>query len=540
MDKVIHLHEADAAAAGPQRLNLFAGRHLGEREFDLRQAYADQRLAGLLADRRPGVVDGLEVRHEASSEAIRVHPGTGIGADGEAIRLFFPLDTEWPDILTTHKAGNDLKPGIPLHGYFFLTLRRVVYLEEDATPQEACTRDELDPLRDRTVETAAYLDLQRVATIIPAGVTTQARAANLICVDHLRRSPFHSGDNALPLALLQVNKDKLVWLDPVAGRYEAHPDAAYRTLLAHYQQVLAATTASSTVKLQPMADTLGVDYLPSAGPLPDELVTDIAGAPKPGAKKREDWLTPKLGFKPEDLQVELVATPLSDILPTLRREMNRGPLDLVHGLGERLRIMVAIPDADFRPDLLDLPDIDHDLITELQQRGDSAYQAYLSWRYLYDSLYQGVAADELKDLGAAPPDPAPLAPLQLIQALVQARKDSLPAGEKRPPPPYYWQQPELADAFPAPSEEQVFSDESLYLQDARLQAQIDWLDKELDANDRLLGEFDSFLALQRQQVDSVTVSFANLAGGVPGDGSGLKLAKWSPHTRFSVALTPKE
>jgi len=539
MDKVIHLHAADEAASGPERLNLFAGRHLGEREFDLRQAYADQRLAGLLADRQPGVVDGLEVRHEPSSDAIRVHPGTSIGADGQAIRLFFPLDTEWPDIVTTHKAGNDLKPGIPLHGYFFLTLRRVVYLEEDTTRQDACTRDELDPLRDRTVETAAYLDLQRVDTIIPAGVTTQARAANLICVDYLHRSPFHGDDHALPLALLRVNKDKLVWLDPVAGRYEAHPDAAYRTLLAHYQRVLSTTTSSSTAKLRPMADTLDVDYLPSAGPLPDELVTAIAGAPKPGAKKRQDWLAPKLGFKPDDLQVELVPTPLSDILPTLRREMNRGPLDLVHGLGERLRIMAAIPDATFRPDLLDLPDIDHELITELQQRGDSAYQAYLSWQYLYDNLYLGLSEDDLAALGAPPAYPVPLTPKALIKALGDDRRARLQPKEQLPPP-YYWEQPELADGFPEPGEDQVFSDESLYARDARLQEQIDWLDKELDANDRLLGEFDSFLALQRQQVDSVTVSFANLAGGVPGDGSGLKLAKWTPHTRFSVALTPKE
>lgn len=538
MDKVIHLHEVDAALGDNERLNLFAGRHLGEREFDIRQAYADQRLADLLAERRPGIVSGLEVSHDPDTDAIRVQPGTAVAPDGEAIRLFFPLDTDWQDVVTTYQSGRTLRPAMLLEGYFFLTLNRVVYLEEDSGRQEACTRDELDPLRDRTVETAAFVSLQPVLTRLPPGKVSQPRAANRICVDHLQRSPFRDDSSAVPLALLYASKRKLVWLDPVAGRYEAHPDAAHRTLLAHYQQV-AASIAAAAVKKQTLGNTLGVDYLPSAGPLPAHLVSELAGGPTPGAKQREDWLPPKLGFLPEDLQMELVPVALSDVLPTLRREMTRGPLDLVHGLGERLRVMAAIPDSDFRADLLDLPDIDQALIDELQQRGDSAYQAYLSWRYLHDTLYQGLSESELADRGAPGLDPPPLAPKKLIAALVKDRQDRLKPKEKLPPP-YYWEQPELAANFPKPSGDEVFDGESLYAQEIALQAQIDWLDRELDANDKLLGEFDSFLSLQRQQVDSVTVSFANLAGGVPGDGSGLKLARWTPHTRFSVALTPKE
>ena len=39
------------------RLNLFAGRHLSEHSFDLQQAYVDGRVAPLLGNRTPGILD---------------------------------------------------------------------------------------------------------------------------------------------------------------------------------------------------------------------------------------------------------------------------------------------------------------------------------------------------------------------------------------------------------------------------------------------------------------------------------------------------
>ena len=557
MVDVIHLHDPDEAATGPQRLNLFAGRYLGEREFDLRQAYADARLEGLLTNRQPGIVQGLEVRLDSDGSALRIQPGTGIAADGQALRLFFPLDTTWQDVVTTHKARLKLAANLRLNGYYFLTLRRTVYLEEDTSGQQPCTRTELNPLRDSTVETAAYVDLQAITGLPDMSGTDQARAANRICVFHLDHSPFVAGDAALPLALVRVANNKLVWLDMLAGRYEAQPQAAYRTLLAHYQDVVARLTADQASgarkQLGPNAALkahLGVDYLPSAGPLPDYLVTDIAGKPKPKAKQREDWVAPHLRFKPNDLQLELVPIPLSDVLPTLRREMARPPVDLIHALEDRIRIMAAIPDQDFRPDLLDLPDVDSALQAQLSERGQNANDDYLYWRYFYDLLYQDLenhvdAAQlravglQLDDAGQPVVEPPPRTPAAFYHDMIAERRHRLPKGAKQLPPPFAWGVPAgvpLKFDKPADPDYAAFDGTALYVLEDELSRKIQSLEEELDANDHLLGVFDTFLSLQRQQVDTISVSLSNLAGGIPGDGSGQKFIRWTPFTNLEHIL----
>ena len=56
---------------------------------------------------------------------------------------------------------------------------------------------------------------------------------------------------------------------------------------------------------------------------------------------------------------------------------------------------------------------------------------------------------------------------------------------------------------------------------------------------RLLEEVGDFLGLQRQQLDALTVSFSTLAGGVPGDGLGSQLVRWTAKANF-VPKPPTE
>src|SRR5688572_4995815 len=85
-----------------ERLHLFAGRHLGEEEFDRMQAYADQRLAPLLAGRHAGIVQGLQVRlgpAGGGSEGFTVSPGLAVAGNGASLGLYYPLNQTWETLI---------------------------------------------------------------------------------------------------------------------------------------------------------------------------------------------------------------------------------------------------------------------------------------------------------------------------------------------------------------------------------------------------------------------------------------------------------
>jgi hypothetical protein len=68
----------------------------------------------------------------------------------------------------------------------------------------------------------------------------------------------------------------------------------------------------------------------------------------------------------------------------------------------------------------------------------------------------------------------------------------------------------------------------------------------IDNTEQLVDDLADLLALysdmqrsQRQQIDHVSLSFTRLAGGVPGDGSGLAVARWMPDIKFATKKAPE-
>ena len=581
----IHLHPVETAGEDPRRLNAFPGRHLGEREFDLLQDYVDDRLAPLLADRPPGVVDGLELDVTGAGADTRLHlrPGAGLGAGGRAVRLFFPLDQSWASLVEIHRREHDAPPR---DGFHFVTLRRGVEVVDADADRDPCRRTEPDPVRDSRIETVGRLGLQFITANPRWMAMDRSRAVNRLCVRHLRQSPFDAATGAVPVALVRVAEGMPSWFDVPGGRIPARADGPYHAFLAHAREAMqgldmaggrrpalprprlpagalrpvgVATPIGGLVRpgrpgglvdiatpgvgrppgatppAPPAAEPatpdqlLGLDYLPAAGPLPPSLVTDIASP------------QPRLAFRGGRLQVELMPAPASTVPALLQRELPRGVVDLVHGHQDRIRILAAIPDPDYRPDLMDLPRIDGHLAQEMYRRGRRARAAHARWLTLWQALFAGLDADALEaagappvadpaDPGAAPPGAVaePPSPEQRFQDLVAQRRaepggDPLPEpyashdGASPPPPP------DLPDAVTMPEA----GEDGLLRRRERLRGEIDALEEELEANFNLLGEMGDYLKLQRQQLDAITVSFSALAGGVPGDGSGLKLVRWS-------------
>lgn len=623
MDTPIRLHQVTTTGGEPRRLNAFAGRHLGERELDLLQAYADDRLAHLLHQRAPGIVAGLALSFSGSPAAarLRISPGLAVGANGRAVSLHYPMDLPWTSLVELHVRRTG---ALPRDGFYLITLRRGAEIADAGGDGEPCVRGEPDPLRDSRIETVALPGLQLVGSN-PRWIAMGAiRAANRICVHHLGNPPFDRETGAVPLALVKVEDALPVWIDTPVGHIESHPDGAYRALLAHteaamaafgrlaiapvawvpYQPIypLATTSGATTAPLSEfihaenlvhlgtelaastafslaaadtafavpwlhpavataaptldslsrrhnpglggslpgvwetegpipaltLADRLGLDYLPAAGPLPRALVMEIGTE------------IPWLDFDPRDLQVELTAIPAAVVPAMIERELARGVVDLVHAQHDRIRILAAIGDPDYRPDLMNLPQVDRDLVGDLYRRGKDAFDAYAQWLSQWQGLFNHLSSAELVQAQAptVPTNP-PLANAYL-DGLVAARRLELGDETAPLPPPYAGHDPDEDDNPSAPPDDYEppsFTDstqDGLYRLTEDLQREIEDLEDDLEVNFDLLQAINDYLTLQRQQLDALAVSFTVLAGGTPGDGSGLNLMRWATDINFKA------
>jgi len=547
MTQFIRITDPKAGPAEPRRLNSFPGRYLSEREFELLQAYVDDRIAPLVTGLPAGIVSGLEVRPEGSGSntILHIQPGVAVGAGGRLMRLFYPLKQAWPEFaeLMERQLDNKLRDG-----FYFLTLHAVVEEVDKNIAQEPCTRTEPDPLRERRLETVILPSLQFISANPRLLAMSQARAANRICVRFLNESPHDPKTGAVPVALLKVSNKTPQWIDTVAGRYLSEPDAAYRTFLAHNIGLLEQwqETNHQGDTHYSLATILGVDYLPAASPLPPKLLQDPAGN------------QPVLAFHPADLQVELAPVPASTIGAVIERELPRGTVDLVHGQGDRIRLLLAIPDLDYRPTLMDLPQRDIQLEDELFRREEAAALAWKARWMQWQLLFRGLDTDQLK-LAQAPREiDRPVDPDNYRYDLVKQRLIAIYGNKIEFPesgtidPQYLESLCEIGYCPPEPYSSHLFSPhnvagytkvatpsapaEQLLLQREGIRGAIKTLTRDLDESFRLLNEMNDYLNLQRQHLDSLTVSFSVLAGGVAGDGSGNSMMRWNGAVAFDTTV----
>lgn len=533
MNKPIHLDAVELTGREPRRLNLFAGRHLGERDFDLLQAYADDRLAPFLTPVTPGIAAGLEASMDMDDPDARIHvlPGNALGGDGRPLRLHYPLDQTWPQLREHAEREQDAPL---LDGLYFLHLDRSVELADADTDQLPCQRSELDPTRDRRLETVVLLGLRFITASASLLVLPQSRAANRLCARFIEESPFDAVNGGVPLALIKIADREPVWFDAVAARYAARAEGPYLAFLNHAQGVLErfshdlALAGKTPDATRPLAEQIGLDFLPAAGPLPAELLLDVGGE------------APALAFAPEDLQVELLPVPADTVSAVVERELPRGMVDLTHGRGDRVRLLVAVDDPDYRPDLMNLPQPDLALESDLLQRGQAAIQAWQDWKAQWLVLFNGLSTDQMKGV-LAPGLPANeaaflsgLTARASIDQIVATREAALPSGATLPHPYSDWKAHPRLGVQSVPVLET--SAPGLHKQRLDLETSIDALEGELEENFQLMNEVNDFLGLQRQHLDAITVSFSGLAGGVPGDGSGMNLIRWSKYAEFQPTI----
>ena len=545
---IIRLHEPVATDSNQQRLNLFPGRHLGEQEFDLIQAYFDARLAPLMAGQRPGIVSGLDVARKqlgGDGEGFVVQPGYAIGGNGKVLGLYYPLRQTWKQLFDDYLAEPDVTD---IAGVYYLVLRRNVMPIDDLSEMDACNRTELDPLRDRKLEMVGTVGLQRLS--VSAGALSQPASlvANTLCASKLspHATVFNPQTSDVPLAMLAIDVNttgdpSLLWLDQTAGRYLAIEHTQQQTLL---NQVLHSFSQAldqlqgegleGDALIDALSERIQLDYLPSAGRLPTEML------------RAPESESPSIAWFGDNIAIDMVPVAASQVEEVIHRALPHGVIKLTADSRDRLRLLLAVSDENFKPDLLDFPDTDDQLEADVYHYASRAATAWNAWLHAYLHLFYitdatKTAEPELEDeLNLPPTINVPTGPAQFFQDLInrEMQERNITSIENLPLP-YRDGVPAAPEDYSPPDWPTPPGEDGLVVQYALCQKAIKTLEDEINDLESRLEKTRDYLLLQRQQLDSQTISFARLAGGVSGDGSGLKLTRWLPYTRLNKKIIPQ-
>ena len=544
MAETIRLHELQTGQGLPssvleqarrRRLHYFAGRSLGEDEFSTRQAYVEGRLEELLDERPAGIVDGFAVGLRDSGDAATLHVSAGfaIGGDGRAIRLHSDLEQLWVDQIADYaeRRATRLEALEPVHGVYFLTARREVKRVDRSAKVDPCNRTEVDPLRDERLETVCSLSLQPIVKgdeIVEEARENRERTINRILASLAAVDPFDRISGSVPIAMVAVRSDELLWLDAIGGALPSASAPVLRALMAHTQSVWSRVLLeASNSSMQTALEGLQLDYLPSAGELPLALLSDFTGV-----------AIPKLAWLPELARLELVPVPESGIDSAIQRESARGVASLAGSSSIHWRLLLSIPEAAYRADLLDLPEADHESENDVYRQGAYAHAAWESHHLLYQTLFGGLSAEERERLAAPEPPHAPVLPSSFFEQLLGHDWGVGEQGATHLPAPYRAVPPSPPSGYspPSPLEEPATG---LLREMLDLEAEIERVQAMGEALDKLLSGFRDMGQLQRQHFDQMSVFFTRLASGLPGDGSGLGIARLLPSTSLKQFVPPE-
>ncbi|ACE84236.1 hypothetical protein [Cellvibrio japonicus] len=553
-----------------ERLNLFPGRHMGEDEFERQQAYVDRRLSTLMSAMPRGIIHGLEVRaSQVDNQAgLLVREGLAIGGNRQALGLFYPLHQSWQQLIEDYQADNLTEDPA---GLFYLTLeRKTRYVSEDlsAHPDQ---RTEFDPTRDAQRLVVGTLGLFRLAinVDIAAGLPRE-QVENTIAAMHVDMDFMDSLGHAVPLGLVFIdNLERATpnpprygvrWFSSAAGRYMAVAEGGFQVLRNQAQEAFArllaeARTQDVLTHGQYLEQQLKLDFLPAAGELPIALLRNL--------HSRHTSSLPGIHWLPRHLAADIVPVPEESVPALLDQHLSRRLVDLRQASGERLRLLLAVNEPDYKPDLLDVPQIDHTLAADIYRYFMRAYDIWAEWRRQFDRLYhlpelakKHLDPAAIKVLDLPKPLAYPQLPAAFFEQVIQKSRTevgAMPGGLLHYPydqgvpaePAFYasWRGRWLAraedetDPRSFPEHDNPDAPTGLIIEYTDAQVDLDSLDTKIRIQRSRLERTRDYLLLQRQQLDSQTVALAALAGGVAGDGSGLQVARWLPFTQLKAEKT---
>jgi hypothetical protein len=541
-----------------ERVHMFPGRHLGQDEFDRQQAYADGRLATLLSGAFPGIVSGLSVSDE-SLETVTINPGLAVSGAGETVHLYSPVRAGWQELINRYLETGETSDSPDPSGVYYLMLRQRPR-EVDSPTVDPCQRAEFDPTRDSQRVTVTTLLLMRLTLRgIDLSSTPRSLIENRVAAAHANGKLFENNPSSVPLALLAIEQDeeennRVLWVTSAAGRYPATRDSGYRVLLnqtrAAMSRAMAEFQSSAGTLEEYLKEHLQLDYLPAAGQLPVQWL------------QNPDSILPALNWLPSHLGVDMIPVPQDTVADLIERHLPTRMINLRQVSDDRLRLLLALKPGDYRPDLLDIPATDKRLEADLYRYHMRAHRAWMKWKQAFDNLYHVLPSaeplagatdadraleraihnpDQFAHLGLPEPVHYPTQP----EAFFQTLKNEHGEVPENRPHPFNQPLPEVPGFYPDwlsrereehPNfpEPRVPGRNGLVVRYAIARVELEATENQIRDLRTRVEKTRDFLLLQRQQLDSQTVSMSALAGGVAGDGSGLQVARMLPYTSLDT------
>ena len=343
-----------------ERTSWAEGMFVTAQHFNRDQSYLITRQGDLGQAIGKGVVDGLEVREAPEdATAVIVSPGIGIGGGGESIVLHSEVRIALGDVSLqrslTREAG--LTQSLQLiaesrSGLFILCATPVEYTSNPvgsfATSASGQRRLEDSVVNEATLFTLVPFSLNATGD---TAETRRAQAARRIFLD---RKLADIPPASLPLAMMELDGNALVWLDAQLVRRDAGAARADAfgigfvdtpARIAHFRQydsmISEMVTAAPNIAF---AAHDRFDVLPPMGRMPAACV-----APRRPAPGLEPVLSHN--FFSGETPVELVALPEDEIDQLLEESLTMPPIDLAakpEAMAQTpVSIIVPIPRAEW-------------------------------------------------------------------------------------------------------------------------------------------------------------------------------------------------
>src|SRR5271166_619729 len=439
MGALIHLAAAAPAGKDAGRVYYGVGRSLTAADFAQQDRYTEARLLGLTTA-TTGVIAGLGVspaRFDSPNgitglSSLTIGPGSGIGADGRVVRVTSPISIAWPDLVAAVPNGGTLA-----NGWYFLLVRTVEFDGLEGPPPDPSQRAVADPMLDIRQDSFVEVWLSTSIGSLPVSRMPPALALTLnTLVGGLTPASMATVvGNGVPLAVVLVMNGQAILLSQAAGRLPADPNGPNAMLLAQMREAftMALTETGANPALSTWQSTIRTRFrfLPGAGELPvGMLLTPEA-------------VTASCPFFPPGMEVYLQLIRASQAAHLLHEALGRSPLDLSSNNAEAVTLALAIPDAAWTPDLLDMPRGDPVLAADAHLAYARARTVQVVQRENWIALYGGMtavvaaqsqaigflmasdtAARNLSYLLSLPPPAAPATPVLTVDGLLTAADDA--------------------------------------------------------------------------------------------------------------------
>ena len=324
-----------------RRPRYFDGRFLTGADLTRDQDYVRQRQADMARASGAGVISGLRVRNRTLSrgQALSISAGVGLTPSGDVVMLNRRKDVPLIDLPTSRQLdaalGLSEEPRVPLGrrtGLFILALRPV---EFTANPIAAYPREIAGK---RTVEDGDTIEASAI-TLIPypdmAGAADVREARRKVARAIFAGQGGAMPQDALPLAMLGLDRGTVRWIDTAMVRRETGADSGVRAMFAgrpraiaeafvvqhqgHLNDVLADMAGRNISAVFPAASVFSM--LPPVGLMPLE------------ALRADDQGFTQLYFPP-GVDVDIAFVPGDEIAALAEEALALPPIDLEGTAGD--------------------------------------------------------------------------------------------------------------------------------------------------------------------------------------------------------------